>query len=100
MNVNIGKAIKGYLKKASGKVKDVGVKAKGITAPASLKVLQDSNWGDKRTKDKDRYQAFDRRVSELRDFVSNPQLAADRLMKNTEAVAEVAPNLASAVCLY
>jgi hypothetical protein len=94
MGLNIGKAIKGYINKVTGKAVP---KAKRIVGPAAQKVLGDSNWGDRRTKDKTRYQAFERRSKELTEFVSNPQLAADRLMKNTEAVSDAAPQLAAAV---
>ena len=97
INVNIGKAIKGYISKITGKTKATKAVGKRMIGPTSQRVLQDSNWGDKRTKDKNRYDAFDKRVSELRDFVSNPTLAAERLKKNTDAVADVAPNLAGAI---
>jgi hypothetical protein len=97
MNLQIGKAIKGYINKATGKIKPVAAKAKRIVGPTAQKVLSDSNWGDRRTVDKDRYQAFRRRAKELTEFVSNPQLAADRLTKNTNAISDAAPNLAAAV---
>ena len=97
MNLNIGKAIKGYINKVKGKTVKAAETGKRIVGPAAQKVLSDSNWGDRRTVDKNRYQAFERRAKELNDFVSNPQLAADRLMKNTDAIADVAPNLAGQV---
>lgn len=97
MGQNINKAIKGYINKASGKVKLAAAKGKRIVGPTAQKVLQESNWGDKRTKDKSRLEAFHRRAKELNDFVGNPQLAADRLTKNTEAVSDVAPKLATAI---
>jgi hypothetical protein len=91
-SAQIGKAIKSYIKKATGKIKPE--KAKGIIAPTSVKVLQKSNWGDTKTKDKDRYQAFERRSKELTEFVSNPVMAAERVKSKTSTVGEVAPKVA------
>lgn len=95
VDLQIGKSIKSYINKAIGKAVEKAPKAKRLVGPLSQRVLMDSNWGDKRTKDKDRQQAFERRVSELQEFVTRPQLAADRLVKNTEAIAEVAPKTAA-----
>jgi hypothetical protein len=95
MNTKIGMAIKGYMKKVSGKVKPVAEKAKRIVGPTAQKVLQDSNWGDRRTKDKSRFDAFEKRSKELTEFVNNPQMAADRVTKNTEAISDAAPNVAA-----
>jgi hypothetical protein len=82
------------MKKVSGKVKPVAEKAKRIVGPTAQKVLQDSNWGDRRTKDKSRFDAFEKRSKELTEFVNNPQMAADRVTKNTEAISDAAPNVA------
>ena len=94
IDIGIAKSIKGYIKKATGKVKPVG---RGMLAPASLKILGDSNWGEKKTKDKTRHDAFRRRSRELTEFLSNPQKTMDRIKKNTGDVAEVAPNVATAM---
>jgi hypothetical protein len=99
--VGIAKAIKGYIKKATGKVKKVGAKVKpvprGMLAPASLKILQGSNWGEKKTKDETRQKAFTKRSKELTEFLSNPQKTVERITKNTSDIAEVAPNIATAM---
>jgi hypothetical protein len=93
-DTKILKSIKGYIRKATGKVKKP---ARGLLAPASLKTLQSANWGDKRTKDKTRQQAFTRRSKELTEFLSNPQKTVERIKKNTGDVTEVAPNVATAM---
>jgi hypothetical protein len=92
--VGVVKAIKGYIKKATGKAKPA---ARGMLAPASLKILSDSNWGDKRTKDKNKYEAFNRRADELTSFLSNPEKTMERLKTNVGDVADVAPNVATAM---
>ena len=94
IDLSIAKSIKGYIKKATGKLKPT---ARGMLAPASMKILQSSNWGEKRTKDKTRLEAFRRRSDELTEFLSNPQKTMDRIKRNTGDVSEVAPNVATAM---
>ena len=93
-DLKIVKSIKGYLRKATGKVKKP---VRGMLAPASLKILQGSNWGDKKTKDETRQKAFTKRSKELTEFLSNPQKTMDRISKNVGDVTEVAPNVAQAM---
>lgn len=92
--MGVVKAIKGYIGKAAGKIKKP---ARGIVAPASLKILGGSNWGDKRTKDKNKYEAFNRRSEELTSLLSNPEKTMDRLKTNVGDVSDVAPNVATAM---
>lgn len=86
----IGKSLREYVKRATGKLPAL----KGVIAPASLKILQKSNWGDTRTRDKTRQQAFQKRVGELTSFVANPMQLADRLARNTETIGDVDPRIA------
>ncbi len=72
------KSLKSYIGRATGKIKKP---VRGVIAPASLKILGDSNWGEKRTKDKNRHEAFRRRSEEITEFLSNPEQAIERIFE-------------------
>ena len=94
VDINIGKGISRYMKKASGKLPRG--KVRQVIVPTTS-VLQLSNWGDKKTTDKNKRQALQRRSKELSEFINNPEIATDRLAQNTRAVYDVNPVLGQAV---
>ena len=92
--IGIVKAIKTYIGKASGRSKGL---VRKMTAPASLSILERSNWGDKRTRDKSRREAFDRRSKELTEFLTRPEKTLKKIDATIASVSEVAPNVATAM---
>jgi hypothetical protein len=72
-------------------------KALRRVAPPAATIFQRENWGDKRTKDKDRYEGYFRRLKELEQVVNSQEMMTDRIAKNTTVIAHHAPETAQAV---
>lgn len=88
--IGVVKAIKSYISKAKGK--DL---VRKMIAPASLTILERSNWGERRTRDKSRRQAYERRTEELTEFLTQPEKTLAKIDKTLASVSEVAPNVAA-----
>jgi hypothetical protein len=92
--LELAKSLSGYIKTAKSAAKGGVGFARKAYVPASMSVLENSFWGDKKDRSKDRYEAFNKRYRELSEFMSNPSKAIEKMGKNLDGIHEAAPEVA------
>ncbi len=97
--LGIAKSLSSYIKKAKAATEGLRELPRKSFVPASLKILQNSQWGDKKLKAKDRYEAFNQRFQELSDFLSEPNRAVERIGRNLDGLHEVFPKIAEQMAI-